>query len=518
VAAVRLRRRRAGEPAADIQLQQRIRVAPLPRSAGSWRVAVMGPKGGSGKTPTAATLGLNLAELRGETAAVVDANTHLGTLRRRLVLAGPNAEVPLSMLAMANIAATGQLAPEWPVLSRYCDLVGRLRVFANTGVDPALVEHMTGEQYRDVIDLLSRAAQLVVSDLGTSTAGEVAVAALDAADQLVLCTELRRDALEIAIEYLSALYGDPVSYRPDPEDYSSIADGRYAELATRAIVVVAPGGGDQQALSPLLDWFTQVTSTGRDGGRVVVVPFDAHIARGEQIQLEQLQPATRLAYLQIAAHVVDNFALGRLGDRRLPPAPGILPQLAVDPSRPAPRAAEPGPAANAPAWPPPTPRAEQAGAVPGRRVPAVASPTGTATAAVWAGGRIPEAAAELPRAARPTPSTDRPMSTQAEETATRLALAPKAAAAGESGMAETSAAPGLQVRTGPFPAVTADAPATAADGQRMRVRGVASLVLGRDLLGVLGVEHTEGEVCTGGCPWGCGWPVPPPSAGAGERA
>jgi len=36
--------------------------------------------------------------------------------------------------------------------------------------------------------------------MGTSTAGEVAVAALDTADQLVLCTELRRDALEMAAE------------------------------------------------------------------------------------------------------------------------------------------------------------------------------------------------------------------------------------------------------------------------------------------------------------------------------
>lgn len=473
VAAVRLGGWRARRTPASIQvanaLVERITAAQLPRSAGSWRVAVMGPKGGSGKTPTAATLGLNLAGLRGETAAVVDANTHLGTLRRRLVPDG--LEAPLSMLAMAHIAGTGQLAPEWPVLASYSDLVGRLRVFANTGVDPALVEAMTGQQYADLIDLLCRAAQLVVSDMGTSTAGEVAVAALDAADQLVLCTELRRDALEIAVEWLSALHGEPVSYNPEPEDYSSIADGRYADLARRAIVVVAPGGGDPAALAPLLDWFAEVTSVGHGGGRVVVVPHDPHIARGEQILLDQLQLATRLAYLQVAGHVVDNFALGRLGTRRLPPAPAALPQLAVQAGRPA-----------APPVVGPAPATEQ--------------PAGLARA--WGLGRPGWPPARATTAAVPRPAGP------GRTVATVLTRYPRSVA-------------GRAVEEPPL--------AEAAAGRQMphavapaRVAGAANLALGRDLAGVLGVQHTEGEVCTGCAVRGCSAPVPPPApTGGGER-
>jgi MinD-like ATPase involved in chromosome partitioning or flagellar assembly len=399
MAAMRLRRtRRAGTPSTEVLLQQRIQAAQLPRVAGSWQIGVMGPKGGSGKTPTAATLGLNLAGLRGEITAVVDANIHLGTLRRRLVPDG--LEAPLPMLSMANVAGVGQLAPEWPVLAGYSDLIGRLRVFTNTGVDPKRVEDMSGTQYRDFIALLSRAAQLVVSDLGTSTAGEVAIAALDTVDQLVLCTELRRDALEMAVEWLSALYGQPVSYRPDPDDYSSIADGRYADLASRAIVAVAPGGGDPAALAPLLNWFADVTNVGRDDGRVVVIPHDPHVARGEQILLNQLQPATRLAYLQVAAHVVDNFALGRLGTREQPQAPLAEPSL-------------------------------------------------------------PTRSSPVPR------------------------------------LRPTSAASRLQVPVG------------------SEMRSATSLALRRDLVGVLAVGHTAGEVCIG-CPDpGCSWPLPP--ACAGER-
>jgi len=367
------------------------------------------------------------------------------------------------------------------VLTRYSDLVGRLRVFANTGVDPALVEAMTGTQYADVVDLLSRAAQLVVSDLGTSTAGEVAVAALDAADQLVLCTELRRDALEIALEWLSALYGQPKSYRPEPEDYVSIADGRYAELASRAIVVVAPGGGDRVALQQLLNWFAEATNAGRDGGRVVVVPHDPHIARGEQILLDQLQPATRLAYLQIAAHVVDNFALGRLGARRLPPAPGVLPQLAVQ-SAPPVQAQDDQP-----------PRT----ATPASTWPAGAQPAG--------GGQ--EAAAAARAGLRSGTDGEVPLASRLATTA--APLRPPAAGA-------------LRVATGPFTSAPPDTPASAIDRRpgtalAAQVGDAASLALGRDLAGVLGVQHTEGEVCTGCAVRGCGWPVPPP-AGAGERA
>lgn len=404
MAAMRLRRSRSSRQPAEVVLQQRIQAAQLPRAAGSWRIAVMGPKGGSGKSPTAATLGLNLAGLRGEITAVVDANTHLGTLRRRLVPDG--LEAPQPMLAMADLATGGQLAPEWPVLASYSDLVGRLRVFANTGVDPKRVEDMTGEQYRDFIALLSRAAQLVVSDLGTSTAGEVALAALDIADQLVLCTELRRDALEMAVEWLSALCGQPVSYRPDPDDYSSIADGRYGELASRAIVVVAPGGGDPVALAPLLRWFAEVTNAGRDGGRVVLVPHDAHIGQGEQILLERLQPATRLAYLQVAAHVVDAFALERLGTR-LSPTPATLPTLAV-------QAASPMSPVSTPHVPP---------------EPLVGASVDDPREQVLFGGQVGNA---------------------------------------------------------------------------------ANLALGRNLADVLGVRHTEGELCIGCADPDCGWPVPPP--------
>jgi MinD-like ATPase involved in chromosome partitioning or flagellar assembly len=407
----------------------------------------MGPKGGSGKTPTAATLAMLLGAHRGEITAVLDGNTHMGTLRLRMVAEGEQAPEPL--LDMADLAVRGLLRPEWPALSRFCDLVDRVRVFSNTGVDPRRVEHMTGQQFTAFLELLSRAAQLVVSDMGTSTVGEVAIAALDAADQLVVCTEMRRDALELAVEWLSALAGQPVSYRPNPEDYSTVADGRYAELVSRAIVVVAPGGGDPAELQPLLDWFAKVTSNGVEPGRVVVVPHDPHVATGGQLDLAALRPATRLAYLQVAAHTVGNFAL--------PPL----------------------------AWGQPT--ATHRPAVPGWSPAADSVPAARTTSRSTACSRpaVPSSQLEL---ATWTPPPVRPAG-DAGQPATVTELA--------------------QPATSSAVSIATSSAVSIATSSAVNIAAGANFALGRDLAAVLGVRHTEGEVCTGCADRACRWPTTP---------
>jgi MinD-like ATPase involved in chromosome partitioning or flagellar assembly len=44
---------------------------------------------------------------------------------------------------------------------------------------------------------------------------------------------------------------------------------------------------------------------------VVRVPFDRHLETGAEIVLEELAPATRRAYLQLAAAVADGFGQPR---------------------------------------------------------------------------------------------------------------------------------------------------------------------------------------------------------------
>ena len=218
-------------------LSRAVSLPMLSRVTGTHRIVVIGAKGGVGKTTAAAILSLALSRLRGETVAALDANPDTGTLRRRLLPAG--APLPASILDLAAAATTGAIPPEWPALARYCDLVGRLRVFSNEGADRALVEAMPGEVFTAALALICRAAQIVVCDMGTALTSSLAVAALDAADSLVIATDLETADLDTTIEIVSALAGQPLT-RPGTPDYAALTDGRYANLIAGSVLIAAP--------------------------------------------------------------------------------------------------------------------------------------------------------------------------------------------------------------------------------------------------------------------------------------
>lgn len=271
----------------------------LSRLTGTHRVVVIGAKGGVGKTTAAAALALALSELRGETVAALDANPDTGTLRRRLVPAG--APLPAPILDLAAAAANGSVPPEWPALTRYCDTVGRLRVFSNEGADRALVEAMPGDVFTAALALVSRAAQIVVCDMGTSVTSSLAVAALDAADSLVIATDLDHADLDTTVEIVSALAGQPLT-RPGTPDYAAITDGRYADLMAGAAVVAAPSriDTDRAEFAGHLDWLTEVCAA-------VVTPPRDPLLSSSRMQWGWLLPATKREYLRALALLAARF-------------------------------------------------------------------------------------------------------------------------------------------------------------------------------------------------------------------
>jgi hypothetical protein len=138
---------------------------------------------------------------------------------------------------------------------------------------------------------------------------------LECADTLVIVTDAAVDALEMTIEMVSALAGEPLSYRMDPDDWSGLGDGRFASLIEGAIVVVSSlrcrsddsedGIGSGMATA-MVDWLRVVC-----GGAVVVVKGDDHLAEGDLIDLEKLQLESAVSHLGVAAAVAARFPLTR---------------------------------------------------------------------------------------------------------------------------------------------------------------------------------------------------------------
>jgi len=294
------------------ELEMAISKPRLARVPGSHHVVVIGPKGGAGKTTTAAMLALCFCELRGEIVSVLDATTQLGTLRRRLASVGEPPTRPFRELCAR--ALDGDVLPEWSALAPYVDVVNGLRVLRSLS-SPADQDCLTPAEFGAGVALLRHAGDIVVSDVGTRTNGPVAVAALESASTLVLATEFAYDALELTIEMVSALCGQPLSYRPDPDDWSAVGDGRFAPLVAGSVVVVAPGRQSSGAtdrrdvnLTAMTEWLRVVC------GAVIMVNHDDHLDLGDRIVLAELELDTAVAYLRATAAIAARFPLSEVNE------------------------------------------------------------------------------------------------------------------------------------------------------------------------------------------------------------
>jgi MinD-like ATPase involved in chromosome partitioning or flagellar assembly len=251
-------------------------------------------------------LGRLFSELRGEITVLDDANSSLESIRQRVVPL--NQAYRDTFIRFCELAGGDELAPEWSSLAPFVDMVERLRVLTNASADPVLVEQLHPDAFDAGIALLRRAAQIVISNMGTSVASPVTQRALDSATSLVICTRMSQETLELTIEAVSAYMGEPMTTTDRPREWSkSITDGRYANLVENAVLVIAPAENtrDPSNLARYVDWFRSVIK-----GGVVLVPTDQHLAKGSVIYLEGLSLETRLAYLEVAALLAAQFRNG----------------------------------------------------------------------------------------------------------------------------------------------------------------------------------------------------------------
>jgi MinD-like ATPase involved in chromosome partitioning or flagellar assembly len=253
---------------------------------GCYKIAMLSLKGGVGKTTATTTLGSTFASLRGDRVVAVDANPDRGTLSQR---------IPLETTATVR-----HLLRDAARVTRYSDVraytsqgPSRLEVLASEQ-DPAVSEAFSEDDYRRTVTLLEHFYNIVLTDCGTGLMHSAMKGVLDVADSLVIVSSSSVDGARSASATLDWLD----------------AHG-YGDLVRRSVAVinsVRPRSGKVD-LDRLAQHFAARCRA------VCRLPFDEHLEEGAEIELEELSPQTRLALLELAATVADDF----------PPTPARLP-------------------------------------------------------------------------------------------------------------------------------------------------------------------------------------------------
>lgn len=258
---------------------------------GTRTVLVANPKGGSRKTTstylTAATMGI----IRGGSVIAWDANETMGTLGRR-------SQQDLHTRTVVDLLQ--QAAPSFTSIEG--SRLGRLDAFVRpqgdahfdvlaSDEDATRQDLVDGDGFGTIHEILSRFYRMIFVDTGNNIRVDHFLAAIEAADQLVIPVAASRDSVYGAEELMRALeasgHGDMVEHAVvlihdlKPRDAASEA---YAEVLSD---IAAKFEGKVAAIVP--------------------VPFDAALENGDEIAHEALAPATRDAYQEAAAAIANSL-------------------------------------------------------------------------------------------------------------------------------------------------------------------------------------------------------------------
>lgn len=241
------------------------------------RLAVMSLEGGVGKTTTTVALGATLAELRSDRVIAVDANSDGGNLGQRVT--------------RRPTATTRNLLQARPAIRGYSDM-RKFTTQAASGLEilapPSGSFPFSAEHYREIVATLEPFYSIVLTDCETGFLQTSTLGILHLASSLVIVTSPSLDGARSAGAALDWLE----------------ANG-FGELAADAVVVITSvhAADGTVAVGLLHNYFA---TRCRD---VVLVPHDPHLESGGVVELKALRPATRHAYLKLAAAVGTGLSI-----------------------------------------------------------------------------------------------------------------------------------------------------------------------------------------------------------------
>ncbi|WP_373235017.1 MinD/ParA family ATP-binding protein [Mycobacterium marinum] len=252
---------------------------------GTHKVGVLG-KGGVGKTSVAASIGSLLAELRQQDRIVaVDADTAFGRLSSRID--------PTARGSFWDLTADRNLASFADVVARLGRnaaglhvLPGEAAVGGRKLLDPAI--------YREAALRLDRHFAISIIDCGSTMDAPLTQEVLRDLDALIVVSSPWADGASAAAKTMEWL-----------------TDRKLSGLLRRSVVVLndSDGHSDKRTRSVLAREFVD------HGQQVVEVPFDPHLRPGGVIDVShELEPGTRLKFLQIAATITGHFAARSAAD------------------------------------------------------------------------------------------------------------------------------------------------------------------------------------------------------------
>jgi len=245
----------------------------------SYQIGVLGLKGGVGKTAVTVALGSMMAKVRGDRILAVDADPDCGNLADR---AGRQSAATVSDLLSDKD------------LDRYND------IRAYTSMNAANLEVLSSAEYsvarrdfneedwKGAVDVVSRYYNLVLADCGAGLFHSASRAVLSTVSGLVIVASASIDGARQAAVTMDWL-----------------RQNGYQDLLSRSCVVinhVTPGKTNID-VEDLVQQFERHVQP----GRVVVLPWDKHIAAGTDIQLDLLDKTFRRRITELAAALSDDF-------------------------------------------------------------------------------------------------------------------------------------------------------------------------------------------------------------------
>jgi MinD-like ATPase involved in chromosome partitioning or flagellar assembly len=262
----------------DEKYEHRLHARIRRKLSGSYEIGVVGLKGGSGKTTVTAALGSVFAAVRGDRILAVDADQTAGNLADRV---GRESTATIAHLLASD------------ALSHYNDIRAHTSMNAVNLEVLSAAEYSAGrpkisaEEWRHALAVVPRYYNLVLADCASDLSDPATRGVLSMASGLVIVSTASIDGVRraaVAIDWLR--------------------HSQYQALLNRACVVinhVAPAESNSAA-NDFARRFQQ-----NFPGRVVVLPWDKHVATGTEIQLDLLGDACQRKVTELAAALSDDF-------------------------------------------------------------------------------------------------------------------------------------------------------------------------------------------------------------------